>query len=80
VVALFHAIHALRVKNTAMLKNAVEQVGSPGRRKTELQIHPIVSSVRNIRKGGERIVQPINTRKNTVIVIPIMKGAIVSCS
>jgi hypothetical protein len=45
VVALFHAIHELRIKNIAILKNAVEQVDAPGRRKNALQINPIGSSV-----------------------------------
>lgn len=78
--ALFHAIPALKIKIIAMLKNAAEQVEAPGRRKIAPQINPIGSSVRIIRRGGVRVVRLINTRENTVIVIPIMKGAIVSYS
>jgi mRNA-degrading endonuclease RelE of RelBE toxin-antitoxin system len=80
VAALFHAIHALKIKIIAMLKSVVEQVDAPGRISSTKQINPIGSSVRIIRRGGVRVVRLINTRENTVIVIPIMKGAIVSYS
>ena len=63
-----------------MRKNAAELVDARGRRKIAPQTNPIVSSVRIIRRGGVRNVLLINTRENTVRVISIMKGAIVSYS
>jgi hypothetical protein len=55
-----------------MPKNAVEQVGAPGRKKIVLQINPTGNNVCNIKESGVSSVLPTNIRNNTVRVILIM--------